>query len=223
MRFYKHIWHNFLNTDVMIIRHRLRVVQTAASRCLNGFCDIHVVRYDSSRTLALREQVDGIRFREERGITVQNSGPAIAEFSVLQDGTGDPLPRSLFFPGYPETVRISQDKTWIEKNTAVLPRMTLGNVRNSGGKPETVINYRDELLILGMKDMILDLSWNVRINSGVIEFCFRRGLSEVLPVMKLVPAEDRNRVFQPLFAEEDIRSQRGPLGAKPSSRFSPSN
>ncbi len=162
MQFRHEVKHEISNSDMLILRQRLRAVMKPDSHAVNGKYEIRSLYFDDLNDKALREKLDGVSDREKYRIRLYNHDTSVIHLERKCKHAG---------LGYKNTAVLteSQARAIAEGDVSVLAQsdndVVLGfysAVRSRGLVPKVIVDYTREPFVFAAGNVRVTLDYNIR-------------------------------------------------------------
>ena len=180
---YRHEWKHLINqTDLLILRQRLRAVATPDPHAADGSYLIRSLYFDNAADKALREKLDGVNRREKFRIRYYNGDTSII-YLEKKSKTGG--------LGKKEKARLTADQAqaiadghsnWMRNSPEELIQELYLKMQLQGLRPKILVDYTREPFLFGPGNVRVTLDYNIRTG-----FCCSGFLN---PACLTIPAGD---------------------------------
>lgn len=162
MQFRHEVKHEISNSDMLILRQRLRAVMSPDRYAINGQYEIRSLYFDTPDDKALREKLNGVGIREKYRIRLYNHNPSVIhlERKFKQNGLGYKNVTALT-----ETqVRAitSGDIGWMANSPDEVLRGFYSRIRNEVLSPKVIVDYTREPFVFAPGNVRVTLDYHIR-------------------------------------------------------------
>ncbi len=170
MQFRHEIKHEISESDLLILRPRLRAVMKPDSHAVNGLYTIRSLYFDSLDDKALREKLDGVCIREKYRIRLYNNDPSVIrlERKFKQGGLGYKDSANLT-PIQAQAIA-NGNAEWMSHSTDEVILGFYARIRNKGLTPKVIVDYTREPFIFGPGNVRVTLDYNIRTGMRCADF-----------------------------------------------------
>ncbi len=162
MQFRHEVKHEIGNSDMLILRQRLRAVMTSDPHAINGKYEIRSLYFDNLYDKALREKLDGMNIREKYRIRLYNHDTSVIHLERKFKHGG---------LGYKDSATLTEEQaqaiadgnvTWMAKSTDEVIRGFYARIRNEGLMPKVIVDYTREPFVFNAGNVRVTLDCNIR-------------------------------------------------------------
>ncbi len=162
--------HEIANTDLLLLRQRLRAVMQYDSHAENGIYTIRSLYFDNVDDKALRDKTDGVRIREKYRLRLYNFDRNFIKLE-RKFKTG-----SL---GYKQSVSVTAqqaqaiadgDIEWMKKQEDELFRQFYFGLRQDGLQAKVIVDYDREPFVFPAGNVRVTLDYNIRTGMKCTDF-----------------------------------------------------
>ena len=170
MQFRHEVKHEINNSDMLILRQRLRAVMKSDSHAINGKYEIRSLYFDTPDDKALREKLDGVNIREKYRIRLYNNDPSIIhlERKVKHGCLG--YKKSAGLTAEQAQAIVGGDVEWMSRNTDEVLLEFYTHIRNEGLKAKVIVDYIREPFIFTPGKVRVTLDYGIRTGLSCTDF-----------------------------------------------------
>lgn len=162
LQFRHEVKHEISNSDMMILRQRLRAVMHPDPHAINGKYEIRSLYFDNLDDKALREKLDGVSIREKYRIRFYNHDSSVLHLErKVKHGS----------LGYKDSTTLSEaqarsiasgDTAWMADSTDEVILGFYSRIRSEGLHPKVIVDYTREPFVFAPGNVRITLDYNIR-------------------------------------------------------------
>ena len=162
--------HEISESDLLILRQRLRAVMKPDSHAVNGRYMIRSLYFDNLDDKALREKLDGVSIREKYRIRLYNNDPSTIrlERKFKQGALGCKTAVSLT-PEQAQAIA-NGDVEWMSRSTDEVILGFYTRIKNEGLKAKVIVDYTREPVVFGPGNVRVTLDYGIRTGLSCTDF-----------------------------------------------------
>lgn len=162
MQFRHEVKHEIGNSDMLILRQRLRAVMAPDPYAINWKYEIRSLYFDTPSDKALREKLDGVSVREKYRIRFYNHDTSVIrlERKLKQGGLG--YKTSAILTEEQAQAIASGDTAWLADSSDEVLLGFYFRIRNEGLAPRVIVDYTREPFVFTAGNVRVTLDYNIR-------------------------------------------------------------
>lgn len=170
MQFRHEVKHEIGESDLLILRQRLRAVMKPDSHAVNGRYTIRSLYFDDLDDNALRDKLNGVSIREKYRIRLYNNDPSTIrlERKFKQGGLGCKTTASL--TAQQAQAIVNGDVEWMSRSTDALILGFYTRIRNEGLKAKVIVDYIREPFVFAPGNVRVTLDYGIRTGMSCTDF-----------------------------------------------------
>ena len=177
MQFRHEVKHEISETDMLILRQRLRRVMKPDAHAVNGLYEIRSLYFDNLDDKALREKLDGVNIREKYRIRLYNHDPSVIHLERKFKRGG---------LGYKTSAKLTEkearaiaggDVEWMAESTDEVLLGFYTRIRSEGLKAKVIVDYIREPFVFAAGNVRVTLDYGIRTGRNCTDF-FEPGLRD---------------------------------------------
>ncbi|MBD5546995.1 MAG: polyphosphate polymerase domain-containing protein [Lachnospiraceae bacterium] len=160
---YRHEWKHEINqTDLLVLRQRLRAIAIPDPHAINGKYMIRSLYFDNAADKVLREKLDGVSRREKFRIRYYNGDTSLIHLEKKSKigGLGKKQTANLTAVQAQSIANGSLD--WMSDSSEELIRELHTKMQLQGLRPKIIVDYIREPFIFGPGNVRVTLDYNIR-------------------------------------------------------------
>lgn len=170
LQFRHEVKHEIGESDMLILRQRLRAVMSYDSHAVNGRYEIRSLYFDNLNDKALREKLDGVNIREKYRIRLYNNDPSVIHLERKFKHGG---------LGYKDSANLTEaqarsiasgDVEWMSKSKNEVILGFYMRMRNDGLRAKVIVDYTREPFTFAAGNVRVTLDYNIRTGLGCTDF-----------------------------------------------------
>ncbi|MDE7445867.1 MAG: polyphosphate polymerase domain-containing protein [Lachnospiraceae bacterium] len=168
---YRHEWKHEINqTDLLVLRQRLRAITVPDPHAIDGKYMIRSLYFDNAANKVLREKLDGISRREKFRIRFYNGDTSVIHLEKKSKigGLGKKQTASLTAVQAQSIANGSLD--WMSDSSEELIRELHTKMQLQGLRPKIIVDYIREPFIFGPGNVRVTLDYNIRTGFSCSDF-----------------------------------------------------
>lgn len=162
MQFRHEVKHEIGNSDMLILRQRLRAVMHPDPHAINGQYMIRSLYFDTPDDKALREKLDGVSIREKYRIRFYNHDPAVIHLERKFKHGGLGCKSSAALTEAQAKAIACGDTAWMANSTNEVILGFYSRIRNEGLAPKVIVDYTREPFVFAPGNVRVTLDFNIR-------------------------------------------------------------
>lgn len=171
---FRHEWkHEIDQSDIIVLRQRLRAVARLDAHAVNGKYEIRSLYFDTPKDKALREKLDGVNIREKFRIRYYNEDTSVIHLEKKSKVGGLGNKVSACLTKEEAQAIVDGDYRWMaEKDDRLIQelyfKMTVQNLR-----PKTIVDYTREPYVYPPGNVRVTIDSNIRTGLQCTDFLNR--------------------------------------------------
>lgn len=160
---YRHEWKHEINqTDLLVLRQRLKAVASTDSHAIDGKYRIRSLYFDNASDKALREKVDGVSRREKFRIRYYNGDISVIRLEKKSKMGGLGKKQSVDLTAVWTEDIINGRVDWMPDREEDLIRELYTKIRVQGLRPKIIVDYIREPFVFGPGNVRVTLDYDIR-------------------------------------------------------------
>ena len=170
MQFRHEVKHEISESDMLILRQRLRAVMKPDAHAVNGRYEIRSLYFDNLDDKALREKLNGVSIRKKYRIRMYNNDPSVIhlERKFKNGGLGCKTSAGLT-PGQAKAIA-GGDVDWMADSTDEVIFGFYTRIRTEGLKAKVIVDYTREPFVFGPGNVRVTLDYGIRTGMSCTDF-----------------------------------------------------
>ena len=168
---YRHEWKHEINqTDLLVLRQRLRAITVPDPHAIDGKYMIRSLYFDNAANKVLREKLDGVSRREKFRIRYYNGDTSLIHLEKKSKigGLGKKQTASLTAAQAQSIANGCLD--WMSDSSEELIRELHTKMQLQGLRPKIIVDYIREPFIFGPGNVRVTLDYNIRTGFSCSDF-----------------------------------------------------
>lgn len=170
MKFRHELKQEITYADMVVLRQRLKAVMRQDSHATDGKYEVRSLYFDNQNDKALREKTDGVNIRKKYRIRYYNGDTSFINLEKKSKINGLCLKESVCLTIEQTEAILKGDYTWMAECNKSLIRELYLEMKCSGLRPKTVVDYIREPFIFGPGNVRVTLDYNIRTGMSTAGF-----------------------------------------------------
>lgn len=160
---FRHEWKHEINlSDMIALRHRLKVMTTLDSHAIDGKYEIRSLYFDNLNDKALREKLDGVNNREKFRLRCYN-GDTSCIYLEKKSKTGNLSKKTSVVLNRQEAAALTEGSYgWMLGRRHPLINELYTKITIQGMRPKTIVDYTREPYIYAPANVRITMDYNIR-------------------------------------------------------------
>lgn len=162
LQFRHEVKHEISNSDMLILRQRLRAVMHPDPHAINGQYEIRSLYFDNLDDKALREKLDGVSIREKYRIRFYNHDPSVIHLERKFKHGGLGYKDSTTLTEAQARAIESGDTAWMANSADEVILGFYSRIRNEGLAPKVIVDYTRAPFVFAPGNVRVTLDYHIR-------------------------------------------------------------